>query len=325
MRDPSHEEMTEPLVLVGLKGSDIELIEGKQWGTELTRATFEGATWAFRLDGTFLFTPSPLAQVRMDLYPIPGTYSMARNVITLQGEKTSSLVGNNLNIRNSASLNGVIRLGGKTTALEVVHIIVSNTNLHEKGGETRKVAKITQELSQHPAKEPTTEIAGIQVPTLFRITLEGSLEEQAFSPLPGTLRILPRHPKDRNPFLVDLSTDADRVNGAISWTSFVPTQSKQGELYSRIQVKRGQVSLNVKPVSQFGVGITWFTFEQRASTSQYRNLLADILVGATATGGNFTFSIQGDRVSGNIIAQGRTDMGGDSIYRAQLSGQRQDF
>jgi hypothetical protein len=92
MHTPSREEMTEPLVLVGLKGSDVELIEGKQWGTELTLATFERATWVFRLDGTFLFTPSPLAQVRMDLYPISGTYSMAGNVITLQGEKTSSLV-----------------------------------------------------------------------------------------------------------------------------------------------------------------------------------------------------------------------------------------
>jgi hypothetical protein len=100
MKARSQQNMTEPLVLVGMKGSDIQPLEGMEWGTELTRAMFEGATWTFRSDGTFLFTPSPLAQVRTDLYPIVGTYSRTGNVITFQGGKKSSLSSAN------ASLNG---------------------------------------------------------------------------------------------------------------------------------------------------------------------------------------------------------------------------
>jgi hypothetical protein len=212
----------------------------------------------------------------------------------------------------------MIQLIEKNILLEVVDVTASFAK--------RQVAKITQQLSQQPQKEPTVEIAGIRVPSIFRITLEGTLEGQPFSPLSGTLKILSRHSRDPNPFLVDLSTDLDRVNGGISWTSFVPTRSKKSELNSKIQIERGQVNLNVELGSHFRVGIMWFTFEERASTSKYRHLLAGILIGATATSGNFTFSIQGSRVSGNILASGKTDMGGDpSTYQARLIGQEQEF
>src|SRR5207253_6784983 len=128
----------------------------------------------FRPDGTFLFTPSPMAQVRTDIYPIVGTYSRTGNVITFQGGKESSLSSD---FRANASLNGMIHLSEKNILLEVVDVTASYTRYREKISDKRQVAKITQQLSQQPIKAPRVEIVGIQVPTIFRITLEGNLEE----------------------------------------------------------------------------------------------------------------------------------------------------
>jgi hypothetical protein len=102
-------------------------------------------------------------------------------------------------------------------------------------------------------------IEGIQIPSVFEITLQGKTGEQPFGPLPGTLMIMPSAPQDPNPFSVTLTMDTQTiVNGWITWNSFIPLKDHYCDIY----VKKEQIHLEIRSDENYIWPLNWYTVLQ---------------------------------------------------------------
>jgi hypothetical protein len=191
-------------------------------------------------------------------------------------------------------------------------------------------AIILSQIMTQPAsrsnKQTYAESNSIPVPVIFKITLQGTAEESSFGLLEGTLEIQPAASGDPNPFLVALymnaQTDAELVPGSIFWQSFTAGHPQQQEQYSRITVTNNQVRLDINPSQTFRSDVMWFTAVTGTMADYMRQAGRVPRSSVSPTSGTLTFSIQGDRISGEIQATGETDLGLPSTYRAQFTGQR---
>jgi CHAT domain-containing protein len=163
--------------------------------------------------------------------------------------------------------------------------------------------------------QSSEKVKGIQVPSIFKITLQGKTEAEAFSSIPGTLKISPSTANDPNNFLVTLSTDVNNHNGSLFWSSFI--QLGQQQLRSKITVNGNQVRLEVNPSQQLRLDVSWFTL----IAGGLGELVGNLPVGVGVKQGTLTFVVQGDSISGNIEADGISDLGHASHYEAKFTGQ----
>ena len=269
---------------------------------EHTHRLFTGAWWIFSWDGTFCFIPPPTADVRDDLFPIMGTY--VRDGLRLTFHSTHQTTP-----EHSVSLDGIVDLDTDVIQLEVIYGI-STMHVH-------RFAKVSQPLSDHhTVAEQVSDIAGISVPSIFQIVLEGQLDQQECGPLTGTLKLLPRYAADPNPFMVTLVTEA-RQGSCLRWYSYTAHQTRQGEINSLVQVTDKQIRLETTPAQKVIDGIAW-------SVPVQNPYLPDIISeDARATLGSLTFTISGDGVTGSLSIEGLTLSGARSTYMAQFAGHRQ--
>lgn len=295
-------ETNSSLQFIGTGEPQIQVLQGTP-KTDLLFRIFQGAKWLFYSDGRFVFVPSENANFRNDLYPITGTYKKVGDTFEFQGEKKSSTGA-------TASVDGVIRVNRDKFLLEVTKATDAKI--------ARQIARISQTLSpasQVSAQSPKL-IQGIQVPSSFRISLQGKTEAQAFGPLPATLKILSSYTGDPNPFLVQLSTEVNGANGSLLWSSFAPTQTGRQEAYSKITVNGNQVNLEVNPTQTVRLDVSWLTLV----TGGLEELVGSLPIGTTVKQGTLTFSIQGNSISGSIKAEGTSDLGNPSRYEATFTG-----
>jgi CHAT domain-containing protein len=183
----------------------------------------------------------------------------------------------------------------------------------------RRITQISQTLTPaaQVALEPAKQIQGIQVPSSFRLSLRGKTEAKQFGPLSGTLRILPSADGSTNPFYVLLKTDSDKVNGSLYWSSAFTNQTGQ-KASSRITVNGNQVHLEVIPTQgQLLTDVSWFTLV----SGKLGDLTERSPIPTSVKQGTLTFSIQGNSISGKIVAEGTSYFNSLSNYEAEFTGQ----
>lgn len=159
----------------------------------------------------------------------------------------------------------------------------------------------------------------IPINSVFNVSIAGTTEAQSFGILTGTLMILRcSNPQDPNPFSVTLHTDIGlyNTNGFIVWTTY-NDMGEHNQLESRVFIENGQIRLEVEPSQNFRT-LMWKTLP-KSTTSDVTPVHVHV------ERGNFTFSIKGNKISGEIHASGTTfdDQRELSTYDAQIEGQRQ--
>lgn len=318
------DEVNSMLRLTAAGEPQIELLRGIQWGKEQTQRTFQGAGWTFYPDGRFVLTPTQTANSRTKLFPISGTYSKDGNTYEIQGEHRVS--------SSSVSVDGTIRIHGDNIVLDVIYTISA----------PRQIARISQSLAKQPqtaVNEPgiennpvfslaqpsnetrTTEAAGgskietTQNLGVFEVSLEGKTEAGSFGPVPGLLYITPGSGRER-PCSVRLFMANPELlvrNGGIIW------KSERQDPNSKIQENSSQVRIEVRPSERMRE-IRWYTLPSDKSPSSSP-------VPVFIENGIFTFSIQGNRISGEIRASGlystNSSFNQPSNYEAKLTGEIQ--
>ena len=296
---------------VGTDDLQIERLAGSPaLSTSRTEAVFSRGTWQFLEGGRFVFTPSPGAYVRQDVFPINGTYSVLDEQITLQGESQSE--------ENSDifSIDGTVQLQGSTAQINIIYAATA------RGSES--VVQISQVLTEasQSTEEEVAIIGGVSVPSEFAVSFTGSVDDQAFGSLSGNLKILPSpYGNDINPFFVSLSTDVQNEFGSFYWVSKgerSPGLSSSNESYSRLAVENGQVAVNLNPSEgNARSDIFWFT-EDPGTLGQ----IAQAPIGVNQVRrGEMSFKINGDQVEGTFSTSGTNWFGQESDYQADFSGQ----
>ena len=170
----------------------------------------------------------------------------------------------------------------------------------------------------------TKQISSLSLPTQFAIEITGQTEAGSFGPLPARLEITAPQADDPNPLVVSLymvaQSDDELVNGSIFWQSFVPESPQRDEHFSQVTINDDQVQLQVSPSpADFRGDVMWFT--------QLTGTLAEMMggnlrSGAVPTTGTMIFVIEGNQISGELQLSGMSDLGIESIYQAQFSGQQ---
>lgn len=290
--------------LYGAGEPSIVMLKGTQWGTEGTRRTFLGARWEFAANGAFIFFSPATADLRDDLFPLPGTYERVGDVLYLRGEKFGEYGA-------STSLDGTIKLEAGRFVLRVLYTVAS--------GAAEKIAEIVQPLAPASQQSPdaaTHEVAGVRVPNAYRVTLHGATEAGPFGPLEGRLKLAPPCEGDPNPLWISLSTDAVSVNGALLWSSFTPTAYGQSQLNFDVRVVSGKAHLTVIRGLRERVGLTWFT--------EAGGIFGGVVLGATAESGELVFAFpDAHSVTGRLKGMGTSDGGQPSTYEAVFTGRKQ--
>ena len=300
-----------PVVFVGTEDLQIERLAGSPaLGTSSTEALFLRGTWQFLEGGRFIFTPSPRADVRKDIFPINGTYSVSGNQITLQGESQSEEGS------DTFSIDGTVQLQGNTAQINIIYAATA------RGSEfVVQISQVLTEASQAPEEEISI-IGGVSVPSEFAVSFTGSVDSQLFSSLSGKLEILPSlSDNGGNPFFVSLSTDIQNELGSFYWVSKgeqPPGVSNSSEFYSRLTAENGQVEVTLTPSEAIARSdIFWFT-EDLGSLGQI--VQAPIGVNQVRRGA-MSFVINGDQVEGTFSTTGTNWFGQESNYQADFSGQ----
>ncbi|PZO57852.1 MAG: hypothetical protein DCF15_06225 [Phormidesmis priestleyi] len=300
-----------PFVFVGTDDLQIERLVGSPaLGTSSTEALFLRGTWQFLEGGRFIFTPSPRAYVRQDVFPIVGTYAVLGEQITLQGESQSEEGS------DTFSIDGTVQLQENTAQVNIIYAATA------RGSESvTQISQVLTEASQSPEEEVAI-VGNVSVPSEFAVSFTGSVDDQAFSSLSGKLKILPLpYGNDSNPFFVSLSTDVQNEFGSFYWVSKgerLPGVSNSDEFYSRLTVENGQVAINLMPSEETTRSdVFWFT-EDLGSLGQI--VQAPIGVNQVRRG-EMSFSINGDQIEGAFSTTGTNWFGQESDYQADFSGQ----
>jgi hypothetical protein len=296
------EHLEHILNLVGVGEPHITFLKGGQWGPERTIGVFKGGAWTLYTDGTFLFQPPLVADVRDDLYPIQGTCTLVNGILEFQGMQQSE------SGTASSALDGTMKMRYGTVCLDVIHTVASSM---------QQIVRVTQMLSSKLIVEDQPapfSIAGFYIPLVYSIVLAGNVDGNTFGPLNGSLKLLPPGRADSNPFRLELTTEYTRSTGSLFWTSFLQYLHGQGLQCSKITIcEDDQVILetleNVNPVSP-----SWFT-------TQVVPAIGQIMQGVTGEQGQLAISPRAEHLSGTIHAKGTSDLGQNSIYQAQILGQ----
>jgi hypothetical protein len=208
--------------LIGTGEVCITLKKGSQHSIPYVHKRFSYAQWTFRADASFLLTAPPEVQ---DLVPLVGTHTSNEAIIEFACEQQ-------LSKSTTVTVDGIIHLQAEPILLQAIYMIDSKEQM---------VAQIHQLLSQAiVTAEPVPEVPhidsryGITVPTVFGISVRGTVDAQPFGPLAGTLEIRQcSSPTDTNPFIVELNIEESeklKRPGAIFWTSFCKQTNMWGEV-----------------------------------------------------------------------------------------------
>lgn len=288
------------LILVGMDEPHITFLKGGQWGPERTRSVFKGGSWTIYPDGTFMFQPAVMADVRNDLYPIKGIYTRIGDTLEFQGKQQCELGA-------SSALDGTMKMEGDAIALDIIHTVASSTQC---------IARVTQVLSFGP---PITEpeiciiIKGIRIPSLYTISLSGDVDGNLFGPLNGSLKLFLPDDTDSNPFRVELSTENTGSIGTLFWTSFSQYPHGQGLSCGTVTLNNEDLIILETRDNNSRISPSWFT---RLSVLY----VGDITQGVTGKQGKLTFSLRDGHISGTIHATGTSNLQQISVYQAQLLG-----
>jgi hypothetical protein len=159
----------------------------------------------------------------------------------------------------------------------------------------------------------------IPINSVFNVSITGRTEAKSFNSLTAKLMLLSNSdPEDPNPFSVNLHTDVGLhiTNGFIQWITFNDV-GEDKQLESRVFVENSQIRLEVEP-SHNVRNLIWYTLP--------KDMTSDVApVRVHVERGNFTFSIKGNKISGEIHASGTIFEGKQelSTYDAQIEGQKQ--
>jgi hypothetical protein len=183
------------------------------------------------------------------------------------------------------------------------------------------------EVFQDTNKQATTAIEEINIPSVFAIELQGETEASPFSALAVTLEIQPSPPGDPNPFLItcymNAKEDKELVNGSLFWQSYSPEHPRRDEQYSRIMVTGNRVQMEVSPSNGLRSDVMWFTTSMGVLPADIAGETRQMSrVGAMGISGTLTFSIQENRISGEIQISGMSDLDTPSTYKATFVGNR---
>ncbi|NES76672.1 MULTISPECIES: CHAT domain-containing protein [unclassified Okeania] len=324
------------LELTGRDEPQIEILRGVSFGTERIQRIFQGAGWTFSDNGKFTFTPQ-FSQFDSPRY---GTYTKVGSNFEFQGEQASD-------DNSTISIDGTIRINQENLILDVVY-----TN----SGSPQQIARISQSLTkgratQKPEPVPSSEnleeteideiigdletelealcinddliekeIEGIKTPSEFKIFLEGKTDRGVFSSLPGTLFIQETAPGSQSPFSISLVIEPD-LYGTNGWIFLTSQEAGQETPNIQIQANNGQVRLELSP-SKAMRQTTYTLGADESSPDLDRSVLIENAI--------LTFSVEGNRISGEIKASGiQFPAGADeyfsdaeqSTYEAQLTGE----
>src|SRR6266516_1652137 len=276
------------LHLIGTDTPTVSFLRGEQWGTESTQELFRGATWIFRPDGTFAFMRSAVSNFRE--YLIEGVYTEADTIIEFHGEA------------GPTSLDGILHFQENTIQLQALSMI-----------EAKKVVKVVQTLSQHSqvvARAHRINIGGFQIPTTYRFSISGKVDEHTFGPLLGTLDLLPAIGKDPGPFLVQLTTDSLTDVGHLHWTTFIHFLDGGGTLESTIVLTgNGQARLEVVP-SHSLMSPSWSSVSREETVQGMTGPIVAVIGGLSlpvaAESGTLTFAVQSHHLFGTVFATGKS-------------------
>lgn len=161
---------------------DYQQIEGQPQRLENSKARFKLARWRFNADSTFSFIP---ADARDDLYPLDGTYRIARNIIHFNANRSAPM---NDSITSFAQIEGELDLNltPPRIMLSWVNRADMSANVNNtpfRGGGSASNYEITALLQVEPDLElGATEIAEI-VKFLTAVPAE---EDRAETPRPPT-------------------------------------------------------------------------------------------------------------------------------------------
>jgi CHAT domain-containing protein len=289
------------LWLCGGEEVEIQPLVASFPASESQRRVFAGAGWAFLPDGRFRFAPSEAAGVSSDVYPVAGTFVQRAGRIELHGARSTEQGG-------GVTLDGFLFGEGGERRLDLLWSV--------SGSGGTLAARISQPLRlATPAdlQSAQSQIGGLPVPSEFRITLTGQMDDRPFPPLTGILRLVSPHADDPNPIFMSLHTDEFSLPGSVAVSeSFVP-DAFGGQRIGRIEVRDRDLTLEVvrgaNPVNY----PSWVLHGVEGLPAWF----------AQATAGRLELSYRQDRVEGRIDLQGFSAAGGDPrSYQAKFNGER---
>lgn len=335
--------------LTGVNEAKVEeILRGISFGVEGIRAIFKGARWTFYPDEKFTFTPLFESNTS-----ISGTYTKVDSKFEFRGERISEF--------RTVSIDGTIHLNEENPVLDAIcadsqspqrivrisQVLAKgrliqetepvsrpkNTVRTEKGEISgnfkikeldKQLEKLDKQLEAFGIDSSVLEkeIEEITIPSQFSISLEGKTDKGVFGTLSGDLFISEPPSKSRNPLSVSLGVNSN-LHGTNGWIYLSSEEAGQGTPNISIQANSGQVHLELSPSEIMRSSTYTYTLGPDESNPELPVL---VLIEE----GTLTFSIEGDRISGEIKVSGiHFPAGADeyfsdaeqSTYEAKLTGE----
>jgi CHAT domain-containing protein len=260
---------------------------------------FENARWDFRADGTFSFDPGLVKGALPDLFPLEGSWQRQGEVFEIRAARENP-------IGLTATLDGVIRRTGRGRQLDAV-FFQSMFFL------SRRLASVHQRLrSGEPfgtARASGQQIGGIPLPSVFQISVEGSVDGRSIAGIPGLLSMRPAKKGLSYPVVVELLTLTLMEDGTMQWDE--PPPWADPERY-RVTVEQGRLTIEAEaPTGKQQVG-HWM------SPAHFQDLEIPLLI--LGDRGRLELRVSGDQVVGEV--QIFKTAGSQAGYRGTFSGRR---
>jgi hypothetical protein len=295
------------LELFGSTSPTVSVLTGPGNG-DFARNCFARGRWQFFADNTFLFTPGAAADVRDDLYPLPGFFRREAHVLAFHGTRHSPLGA-------SAALVGFVADVDKRPHLDALGAASSAT--------VTKVVVITQALSLRPDRSDAPQWPPI--PSTFEVTLTGRVGNTLFGPLAGVLALRARTEGDSNPFALRLKSRESAREGSLAWNSFLTaTEVKMQFMTLSTEPDRQVIEARLLPGiggSYAPLGASWCHLHQVVGRPDLPHTPDWI----TAEEAVLQLRLRGNQLSGELTARGPSRAPraqGDLTYEASLTGHR---
>jgi hypothetical protein len=298
------EPLEQTLTLIGADEPRVTLLAGDRQRTTCIINIFKGGIWTLYQNNTFVFQAAPTNDKRSGSYSVSGSYtSIDDGVVTIHAIQQHQT--------NSDILDGVMRVQGESIQMEIIKTCTSTQA-------SDCVAHISQTLYPQPTRDRTAQApkTDIALPSIYRIVLNGRVDDDTFGPIHGTLKLLPTRDPDTNPFCVELTTERKANIGSIFWSSFLPRPEKEGLQCAIIVLIEQQVLLTTtgKPNA---VSPSWFTMKTSLE-------LGRAVQSVSGQQGQMTLAPDHQHISGMIYLQGISNHRQDSTYQAYITGSRID-
>lgn len=300
----SQENVEGTLVFHGTRTLKVVFLDDPNWSARPTERMFRSAVWRLTSDGLLRFVPSVEADVRDDLFPLPGVYGFE------EGGGYALRCARRSELGAGTSIDGFIQRRGASYQLEVVFAVASMAG--------RKIARISQELKVGtPSADDlySISVGSVRVPSVYRLSLTGEADGHAFRPLPGTLSMARSEPEDPNPLLLRLKTDEETGLGSVYATSFLAAVSGPPQTPA-MTIEDGDIRVEFCGSEEYGYGLvnpSWTTMHSTPMVPAYP-------VPAQGNSGTLDFALIGTSVRANLDLSG-TCMGSQSRYLAWGDGQ----